>query len=78
MRTTRPSADGKKQSGGLFLSVRLANPSSPTNRVPRYADAYRGFIFYKALFLAFKRYLICTHKSTECLGTQTRIEVSFL
>ena len=29
-----------------------------TNRVPRYADAYRGFFFYKALFLALKLHLL--------------------
>ena len=47
-----------------------------TNRVPRYADAYRGFFFYKALFLAFKRHLFCCIFTTECLGTQTRIGAS--
>ena len=31
------------------------------NRVPRYADAYRGFFFYKALFLAFKSAAFLLH-----------------
>ena len=32
MRTARLSAESKKQSGGLFFSARLANPSSPTKK----------------------------------------------
>ena len=33
MRTGRPSADGKKQSCGLFFRPRLANPPAPTKKL---------------------------------------------
>ena len=33
IRTGRPSADGKKQSCGLFFRLRLANPPAPTKKL---------------------------------------------
>ena len=46
IRTGRPSADGKKQSCGLFFRPRLANPPAPTKKLwQRYCRSFFSLLY---------------------------------
>ena len=46
IRTGRPSADGKKQSCGLFFRPRLANPPAPTKKLwQRYCCSFFSLLY---------------------------------
>ena len=46
IRTGRPSADGKKQSCGLFFRPRLANPPAPTKKLwQRYCHGFFSLLY---------------------------------
>lgn len=46
IRTGRPSADGKKQSCGLFFRPRLANPPAPTKKPwQRYCHGFFSLLY---------------------------------
>ena len=46
IRTGRPSADGKKQSCGLFFRPRLANPPAPTKKLwQRYCHSFFSLLY---------------------------------
>ena len=68
IRTGRPSADGKKQSCGLFFRPRLANPPAPTKKLwQRYCHSFFSLLHRTKLAKAMTDFQSAFYRDVQLL-----------